>query len=240
MTALIQEIGDEYIYDDADADHLKQEIVLVDVRNPAAQMIVPAPRTRMTPLNVAQRNLELRVLGLREWSQEERSALVAAMVPLIRPNVVLDQTATATAREMEANKIPKILTSLKKNQVIAREGDTVTRGNARAVIRDQEHRSQRPALALPRGTVFSCVGSLLDRMEVCRTQKYCGSTVAVETKGICSSGFSDCRSNGINAGRVYLQRQRCAANEERPLQRSDIMELCNSVRRGCLACGNAC
>ncbi len=126
LTTLMRETGDGYIYDDSDADRLKQEIVLVDVRNPAAQMVVPSPRTRMTPLSVARRNLELSVLNLRGWSQEEKSALAEAMLPLIRPNVVLDETATATAKEMEANKVPESLISLKRNQVVAREGDTVT------------------------------------------------------------------------------------------------------------------
>ena len=191
LAALIRDVGDEYIYDDADADYLKQEIVLVDVRNPAAQMVVPAARTRMTPLNVAQRDLELRVLGLREWAQEERSALVAAMVPLIRPNVVLDQSATVTAREMEAKKIPQILTSLKKNQVIAREGDTVTAGMLEqlSVIKGTghsgrpwhyliglllvvmavywtawkfaEHRSTTAALSLTKRRAFALVGSAI-------------------------------------------------------------------------------
>ena len=99
MTGLIREIGDGYIYDDGESDRLRQEIVLVDVRNPAAQMIVPSPRTRMTPLTATRRDLELRVLSLRGWSQEEKTVLVEAMVPLIRPNVVLDQTFTAAARE---------------------------------------------------------------------------------------------------------------------------------------------
>ncbi|MFN2513035.1 MAG: HD family phosphohydrolase [Pyrinomonadaceae bacterium] len=126
LTTLIREVGDGYIYDDADSDRLRQEIVLVDVRNPAAQMIVPSPRTRMTPLTATRRELELLVLNLRGWSQEEKTPLVQAMVPLIRPNVVLDQTATATARESEASDVPEIDISLKRNQVIAREGDTVT------------------------------------------------------------------------------------------------------------------
>lgn len=126
LTTLIREVGDGYIYDDGDTDRLRQEIVLVDVRNPAAQMVVPSPRTRMTPLTATRRDLELLVLNLRGWSQEEKTALVQAMVPLIRPNVVLDQTATATARESEASDVPEIDISLKRNQVIAREGDTVT------------------------------------------------------------------------------------------------------------------
>ena len=126
IARLIRDVGEKYIYDDADAERLNQEIVLVDVRNPSAQMIIPAPRTRMLSLSAARRELELKLLSLRELSQEQKLALVAAILPLIRPNVVLDQTATATARETEANKIPPVTISIKRNQVIAREGDTVT------------------------------------------------------------------------------------------------------------------
>ncbi len=128
LTGLLRDVGDDYIYDDADSDRLRQEIVLVDVRNPTAQMIVPSPRTRMTPLTAIRRNLELRVLKLNGWTQDEKAALIEAMAPLIRPNVVLDQTATVTARETEANKIHQVPISLKRNQTIAREGDTVTQG----------------------------------------------------------------------------------------------------------------
>jgi len=126
LTALVREIGSGYIYDDNDAERLQQEIVLVDVRNPVAQMIMPAPRTRMIASAAARRNLELRVLNLNGWSTEQKTALALAMVPLIRPNVVLDQTATAAARESEANRIAPVVISLKRNQVLAREGDTVT------------------------------------------------------------------------------------------------------------------
>jgi putative nucleotidyltransferase with HDIG domain len=126
IARLIRDVGEKYIYDDADAERLNQEIVLVDVRNPSAQMIIPAPRTRMLSTSAARRELELKLLNLRELSQEQKLALVAAILPLIRPNVVLDQTATATAKETEANKIPPVTISIKRNQVIAREGDTVT------------------------------------------------------------------------------------------------------------------
>ncbi len=126
LVALIREVADKYIYDDIETDRLNQEIVLVDVRNPSAQMIMPAPRTRTLSLGAARHELELKILDLPDWSQEQKSALVAAILPLIRPNVVLDQTATATAREAQANEIPAVVVSLKRNQVIAREGDTVT------------------------------------------------------------------------------------------------------------------
>jgi putative nucleotidyltransferase with HDIG domain len=126
LAAIIREIGSGYIYDDGDAERLQQEIVLVDVRNPADQMIVPAPRTRMVPLSSARRSLELRLLNLPGWSAAQKTALTSALVPLIRPNVVLDETATAAARETEASRISPVVISLKRNQVVAREGDTIT------------------------------------------------------------------------------------------------------------------
>ena len=126
LASIIREIGAGYVYEDSDAERLEREIVLVDVRNPVAQMIVPAPRTRMVPLSSARRSLELRIVNLPGWRPEQKTTLVSALAPLIRPNVVLDETATAAARETEANRISPVVISLKRNQVVAREGDTVT------------------------------------------------------------------------------------------------------------------
>ncbi|MGI9068821.1 MAG: HD family phosphohydrolase [Pyrinomonadaceae bacterium] len=191
ITRLIREVGDKYIYDDADAERLNQEIVLVDVRNPSAQMIIPAPRTRMLSLSAARQELELKLLSLPGLSQEQKLALVAAVLPLIRPNVVLDQTATATARESAADKIPPVTISLKRNQVIARDGDTVTpamlaqlaamksTGHAGrpwhnligllvivfavywAVWKFTEHRSTASVLSLSKTRAFALVGSAI-------------------------------------------------------------------------------
>ena len=74
LTAMMRRVGEGYIYDDGDAERLKQEIVLVDVRNPTARLIVPSPQTRMTSLSAARRNLELRLLQLSGWTQEEKAA----------------------------------------------------------------------------------------------------------------------------------------------------------------------
>src|SRR5215213_1810037 len=126
LASIIRETGSGYIYDDDDTDRLQNEIVLVDVRDPAAQLNVPAPRTRMVSLSSARRSLERRIANLQGWSPEQKTTLVSALLPLIRPNVVLDQAATAAARESEASRIPPVVISLKRNQVVAREGDTIT------------------------------------------------------------------------------------------------------------------
>ncbi|HEV2829251.1 MAG TPA: HDIG domain-containing protein [Pyrinomonadaceae bacterium] len=191
LVTLIRETGDKYVYDDAESDRLNQEVVLVDVRNPAAQMIIPAPRTRMLSLTDARHEIELKLLNLSGWTQEQKSAIVAAILPLIRPNIVLDQTATARAREAEADKIQPVTISLKRNQMIAREGDTVTpailaqlaalktTGRAGrpwhnlfglilivaavywAVWKFTEHRSTVSALSLSKGRAFALVGSAI-------------------------------------------------------------------------------
>jgi putative nucleotidyltransferase with HDIG domain len=126
LAAIIREIASGYIYDDSDAERLQQDIVLEDVRNRVAQMIVPAPRTRMSALSTARRSLEQRIINLQGWTTEQKTALLSALIPLIRPNVVRDEAATAAAREEEAKRIPAVTISLKRNQVVAREGDTVT------------------------------------------------------------------------------------------------------------------
>ena len=126
LASIIREIGAGYIYDDGDADRLQPEIVLVDVHTPVSQQIVPAPRTRMVPLSSARRSLEVRLVNLPGWSHEQKTALSSALVPLIRPNVVLDGPATAAARETEASRVEPAVISLKRNQVVAREGDTIT------------------------------------------------------------------------------------------------------------------
>jgi len=126
LATIIREIGTKYIYDDGDANRLQQEIVLVDIRNPESPMIVSAPRLGMVPLSTARRSLESRIVNLPGWSAEQKSALTSALAPLIRPNVVLDQTATAAARETEASRVAPMVITLKRNQVLAREGDTIT------------------------------------------------------------------------------------------------------------------
>lgn len=191
ITRLIRDVGEKYIFDDADSERLNQEIVLVDVRNPSEQMIVPAPRTRMLSLSAAKQEIELRILSLPQWSQDQKLAVIEAILPLIRPNVVLDQTATATAREAEANNIRPVVVSIKRNQVIAREGDTVTPlmlsqfaalkstgetgrpwHNVVGLIlivlalywtvwKFTEHRSTASALALSKERAFALVGSAI-------------------------------------------------------------------------------
>src|SRR4029079_19668374 len=128
IASILRDSSAADLYDDIEADRLQREIVLIDVRNSSSPVIVPAPRTGMKALSTARRNLEQRIVNLPAWSAVQKNALNAALAPLIRPNVVLDPSATATARETEASSVEPVVISLKRNQVVAREGDTVTPG----------------------------------------------------------------------------------------------------------------
>jgi putative nucleotidyltransferase with HDIG domain len=123
VASIIRDIGGHYIYDDKDVDRLKQEIVLVDPRNPAARVLVPAP---LVSLSAARQSLEPRIGNLPGWKPDQKAALTNALKPLIRPNIVLDETATAASRELEAKRVKPVSITLKRNQIVARQGDTIT------------------------------------------------------------------------------------------------------------------
>jgi len=78
LSSIIRSVGDGYIYDDADAERLQNEIVLIDVRNTSPPLILSVPRTRMVALSTARRNLETRVTNLSGWNaQQKRRSRIA-------------------------------------------------------------------------------------------------------------------------------------------------------------------
>jgi hypothetical protein len=122
LASIVRDIAGHYIYDDKDADRLKQDNVLVDPRNPSARVLAPA----LVSLSAARQSLEPRIQNLQGWSPDQKAALTAALKPLIRPNIVLDETATAASREIEASRVQPVVIALKRNQTVGRQGDTIT------------------------------------------------------------------------------------------------------------------
>jgi hypothetical protein len=125
LTRMLREIGEGWLYEDTEAEHLGQEIVLADLRT-NSQMVISMPQSRMTALSVARRNLQMRITQLAGWSQEQQMALATAMLPLIKPNVFFDPVATQNARDAAAARVEPVAIQIRRNQVVAREGDTVT------------------------------------------------------------------------------------------------------------------
>jgi putative nucleotidyltransferase with HDIG domain len=126
LVELLRASEDAYIYEDSAADLRKHEIALIDPRKSAEPAVVPMPLNYMTELSVVQRTLQSRLSQLAGWSPEERASLASAMLPLIRPTVIYNAAATEAARQVTAERIPPATVSLKRNQVVAREGEVVS------------------------------------------------------------------------------------------------------------------
>lgn len=125
ITQLLRTTAEGYVYDDRDAEQLKGEVALINAQSPNIQATVKIPHENMRSLSVVLQDFHSKLSRLPGWSQEQIAALASATVPLIKPNLVYDAAATDNMREEAARKVPPSIISLKRNQVVAREGDTI-------------------------------------------------------------------------------------------------------------------
>lgn len=125
LERMLREANEGFVYRDAEAAYLKPEIRLVDTRSGAQSVIITA-QNRLTVLSAARQSLQTRLGQLSGWRTEERKALASAILPSIAPTISFDLAATEAARQAAADAVPSAIVSVKRNQIIAREGDTVT------------------------------------------------------------------------------------------------------------------
>ena len=156
LTRLMRDAGGGYVYDERDAPELRPEVRAVDVRGRATE-VLNAERARFVALASAREHLRGRVSELAGWRQSERDALASAMLPLLGPSVTFNRVATEAAREAAAAAVPRALVVLKRNQTVAREGDTVTPQMLAqfAAIRVYGHTERRPQLYIGL-FIFAC------------------------------------------------------------------------------------
>ncbi|HEV2763615.1 MAG TPA: HDIG domain-containing protein [Pyrinomonadaceae bacterium] len=126
LAALLREAGGGYVYDDSYAQNVAPAVRLVNVSTGEQSDITDA-RERLTPLSAARQALRQKIARLPGWSAAEREALASVLVPLVGPTVVFNAEATDTARAAAASSVPPVYVALKRNQMVAREGDAVTR-----------------------------------------------------------------------------------------------------------------
>jgi putative nucleotidyltransferase with HDIG domain len=125
LTHFMRDAGGGYVYDERDASELRPEVRVADVRTGGTE-VLSAERTHFASIDAAREQLRVRVAELTGWKQAERELLASAMLPLVGANVAFSRTATEAAREAAADAVPPALVVLKRNQTVAREGDTVT------------------------------------------------------------------------------------------------------------------
>lgn len=126
VNRVLRESAEGSIYNDADRQYFQSEITLIDRQRPNQQSVASLPESSMTPLSSAKTKLKVRLSEIKSLSDKESDAFTTALEPFIQPSVVFDSNATNSARESAALSIQPISLTLKRGQIIARNGDTVS------------------------------------------------------------------------------------------------------------------
>ena len=147
LTRMMREHGGGYVYDEADAGQMKLEGQAVELRR-EAQPAVSTSQSGFSSLPAARRNLHWRIQQLKGWTRQEQEALASAILPLLTPTVGFNREATEAAREAAAAAVSPTLIVIKRNQTVAREGDTVTQQmlDQFAAVRAYSRTERRPQL----------------------------------------------------------------------------------------------
>jgi putative nucleotidyltransferase with HDIG domain len=126
ITRALREAADGSIYDDHDAQNFQEDILVVDRKNPNQQSSVRMPENSMTSLSQARGRLREKLAQIPSLSAKEVDAFQSALSPFIQPGVAYDSAATENARDKNAQAITPKIISLKRGEIIARQGDEVT------------------------------------------------------------------------------------------------------------------
>jgi cyclic-di-AMP phosphodiesterase PgpH len=126
ITRALREAAEGSIYDDKDAQNFQDDILLVDRKNPNQQSSVRMPENSMTSLSQAREKFREKLSQIPSLSVKEVDAFQSALSPFIQPSVAYDSAATDNARDKNAQAIMPTIITLKRGDIIARQGDEVT------------------------------------------------------------------------------------------------------------------
>ncbi len=126
VSRALRESADGSIFNDSDRQYFQNEVTLIDRQKPNQQSVQSLPESNWTALSEAREKLKQRIGDIKSFSPKESEAFYTALEPLVQPTVVFDSGATKSASDAITQNIQPVLISLKRGQMIAREGDTVT------------------------------------------------------------------------------------------------------------------
>ena len=124
---ILRETADTNIYPDTDVNSLKGEegVILINPNLPAPETTVSNPLNDWTSVSKARAKIKPRLEEIASLSKREVDAFNSALTPLIEANVRFDGAATSKAKEDLTKNIEPVRVSLKRGQIIVREGDTI-------------------------------------------------------------------------------------------------------------------
>jgi cyclic-di-AMP phosphodiesterase PgpH len=122
----LRESADGSIYNDSDLQYFQNEITLIDRQKPNQQSVVSLPESSMSALSVARTKLKTRLTEIKSLNSKEVEAFYKSIETFVQPSVIFDSAATESARLAAEQSIQPVPISLKRGQMVAREGDTIT------------------------------------------------------------------------------------------------------------------
>lgn len=125
LLQIIRESAAGYIYADGDKEHLTTRIRLVDLHT-SRQAELNTTEAEFRSVSSVRQNIRERLSTLPRWTPSERDALFSVMAPAIKPTIVFDQATTNATHTAAASTVSPVLTTLKRNRIVAREGDQLT------------------------------------------------------------------------------------------------------------------
>lgn len=127
VRAALKESSEGYIYKETDRQYFSTSgVTLVDKARPGQTSAESLPESNWTTLDAARKKLRDRLSSIKTLSPAEVGTWYEALSELVQPSVFFDAEATQLARVSAANSIPPETITLKRTQIIVREGDTVT------------------------------------------------------------------------------------------------------------------
>lgn len=122
----LREAAQGSIYNDSDRQYFQNEITLIDRLKPNQQSVASLPESTMTSLSAARTKLKVSLAEIRSLSPKEVDAFYKGLEQEIQPSVIFDSAATESARQAAEKSIQTVTITLKRGQVVAREGETIT------------------------------------------------------------------------------------------------------------------
>jgi putative nucleotidyltransferase with HDIG domain len=126
VTNALKESSDGLIYNDSDKNFLQNEVSLIDRSKPNQQSMATMPESNWTALSSARGKLKERLTAIKSLSPKEVDSFYVALEPIVQPSVIYDSVATTKEREKITKDIQPLQISLKRGQIVGREGDTIT------------------------------------------------------------------------------------------------------------------
>jgi putative nucleotidyltransferase with HDIG domain len=123
LETIMRRTASGYVFNDADAGHIATNIIVTNKSGPADRRVLDHLKSEFRMLSQARKELQEQLV---RWNEVQAPVAFPAMAAMIKPSLTYDAAATERAAQAAESTVAPVYISLKRNQLVIREGDTVT------------------------------------------------------------------------------------------------------------------